>query len=301
VNIVRAGLALLIIFIFSIVFFSSPIQILSKKNKEAQKAQDIPKLYPYPTKSDLYEPATPISARSATVIDAKTGVVLYQKDADIAHLPASTAKLMTALVALEKCAPSQIITVGYVEREPTQMGLASGDVVTVENLLYGLLVASGNDAAYALSYSCAKNTFQFVEQMNLKAKELEMKNTHFQNPAGFDSPSQFTTARDLAKLAKVAVANPLISRIVATKEITVTNANNQKNYYLKNVNALLGTVKGVEGIKTGLTEGALQSLITKTKREGNTIITVVLGSEDRFLDSTALIDWAFANHRWQAP
>jgi len=262
---------------------------------------DLPKLYPYPMPIDNFSQAPPISAKSAVVIDAKTGVTLFQKESNIRHFPASTTKLMTALVALERCSPETSIKVGAVIKEGTQMGLSQSDVLTVESLLYGMLVASGNDAAYVLAYSCSDSFDHFIISMNQKAKELKMENTHFVNPAGFDDPFQYSTANDLAKLAKVAVANPLISKIVATKSTVLTDVSGTKTYYLENINELLGEVEGIEGIKTGQTEGSLEILVTKTTRDGNTIIAVVLGSQDRFGESRQLIEWAFANHRWLAP
>ena len=137
--------------------------------------------------------------------------------------------------------------------------------------------------------------------MNLKAKELAMYDSHFTNPAGFDDPNHYSTARDLAKLARVAVASPLIAKIVATKSIVLTDTLNTKTYYLENINKLLGQVEGISGIKTGQTEGSLEVLITQTTRDGHTIITVVLGSTDRFADSINLIEWTFANHQWISP
>ena len=274
----------------------TPPQILKSIAKE-----DVPKLYPYPVKVQNFRDTPQISAKSAVVTDAKTGVTLFEKNSNSRQLPASTTKLMTALVALEKCTPDQKVTVGAVEKEPTQMGLATGDVVTVQALLYGLLISSGNDAAYVLSYSCAPTTEQFVSEMNQKAQELEMKNTHFANPEGFDDPAEHTTARDLAKLARVAVANPLIAKIVGTKSTVVTDVSGNKTYFLENINKLLGEVEGVEGIKTGQTALSLEILITKTTRDGNTILTVILGSQDRFKESKALIEWAYANHQWITP
>ena len=273
-----------------------PPQILKSIEKE-----DVPKLYPYPVKVQNFLDAPQITAKSAVVIDAKTGVTLFEKNPNARQLPASTTKLMTALVALEKCSPDQKITVGQIETEPTQMGLATGDVVTVQTLLYGLLIASGNDAALVLSYSCAPTTQQFVEEMNQKAQELEMKNTHFTNPQGFDDPSEFTTARDLAILARVATGNPLLAKIVATKSIVVTDVYSTKTYYLENINKLLGEVEGVEGIKTGQTALSLEILITKTTRGGNTILSIILGSQDRFKESKELIEWTYANHQWINP
>ena len=125
-----------------------------------------------------------------------------------------------------------------------------------------------------------------------------MVNGHFRNPAGFCYKFQYSTAADLAKLAKVACTNPLISKIVATKSTVVTDVSGNKTYYLQNVNKLLGEVNGIEGVKTGQTEGSQESLITKTKRGENSVIVVILGSKDRFQESKNLIEWAFANYHF---
>lgn len=252
----------------------------------------------YPRPSNNYQEPPPTTARSVAVLDEKTGLSLYEKDADIKHLPASTTKLMTALVALESCTPQQPIVVSQVEKSGTQMGLEAGDTITVENLLYGLLMSSGNDAAYVLAQNCTNSYKDFVEKMNQKAKELGIQNTHFVNPAGFDDDLQYSTAVDLAKLARVATANPLIAKIVKTKSTVVTDVSGLRTYYLENVNKLLGIVEGVNGVKTGQTDGALEIVITKTNRGGNGIIVSVLGSKDRFGESQTLIEWAYSNHAW---
>ena len=254
---------------------------------------------PVPIPVEGFQEAPFVSAKSAIVTDAKTGKVLSEKNANFRHLAASTTKLMTALVVLEKCLPENVITVGEVNTNGTQMGLASGDQVTVETLLYGMLMASGNDAAYVLAGSCADSYDTFISLMNERARSLEMANSHFDNPAGFDSDYNFSTAADLAKLAKDAVTNPLISKIVATKTIVLADAAGIKTYYAENINKLLGEVDGVEGVKTGRTEGAGEILLTKATRSGNTIIVVVLDSTDRFEDSKKLIEWVFANYKWQ--
>ncbi|MDO8487350.1 MAG: D-alanyl-D-alanine carboxypeptidase family protein [Candidatus Curtissbacteria bacterium] len=263
--------------------------------------QDSLKLEPYPITVSGFESAPTLSAQAATVIDNKTGVTLFEKDPDLKHLPASTTKLMTALVALENCLPQTVVRIGFVEEKGTKMGLAAGDQLTVESLLYGLLVPSGNDAAFVLAYSCNDSYLGFIAEMNKKAKDLGMVNTHFVNPAGFDDQFQYSTARDLTKLSRAAVANPLISKIVATKSIVVNDVTGTKTYYLENVNKLLGKVPGVEGVKTGQTEGSLENLVARATRGGNTIITVVLGSGDRFGETGQLIEWAYKNHKWISP
>lgn len=298
VFVILVFLSLILIFVLPRGFIELP---LFNSIETDSIPNELPKLQPYPVPVENFYQAPEISARSAVVIDAKTGIALYQKDPNIRHFPASTTKLMTALVALERCSPETSIRVGAVIKDGTQMGIAQGDVVTVENLLYGMLIASGNDAAYVLAYSCSDSFNHFIVSMNQKSKELKMESTHFTNPAGFDDPMQYSTANDLAKLAKVAVGNPLISKIVATKSTVLTDVSGTKTYYLENINELLGEVKGIEGVKTGQTEGSLEILVTKTTRDDNTIIAVVLGSQDRFGESKRLIEWAFANHRWVNP
>lgn len=245
-----------------------------------------------------FQTAPETSAKSAIVIEGTSGISFYEKGATTRLLPASTAKLLTALVALEACQPDQLAVVTSANAEPTSMGLSVGDVLTVESLLYGLLIASGNDAAFALADSCAQSQNQFVVNMNQKAKKLGMVDSHFANPAGFDDITQYTTARDLTKLAKAAVSDPMVAKIVATKSVVVNDVTGNKTYYLSNVNKLIGQVDGIVGIKTGQTDGAQENLVTKTSREGKIIIAVVLGSKDRFSDSKKLIEWAYANFSW---
>lgn len=264
-------------------------------------AQEDPTLFSYPVRVEEFLKAPQISARSAVALDAKTGIVLYEKEPNLRHPPASVTKLMTALVALERCTPQTQVRVTNIIDEGTVMGLVKGDLIAVESLLYGMLIASGNDAAYVLSYVCADSYNQFIALMNQKSKELDLTNTHFTNPSGLDDPFHYSTAKDLAKLAKVAVANPLIAKIVSTKSTVVTDVAGTKTYYLENINQLLGEVEGLEGVKTGQTEDSRQVLVTKTTRSKNTIIVVILGSEDRFGESKEIIEWAFANHRWLAP
>lgn len=279
--------------------YSYPIPFLNNPKKIT--GQGIEQLGQFPTRLQNSPNPPELSASSASVIDNKTGITLYEKNPDSRHLPASTTKLMTALIALENCFPKTVIKVGFVQREGAQMGLTEGDSLTVESLIYGLLIPSGNDAAYVLAYSCAPSYQDFINAMNKKAKELGMLNTHFANPAGFDDEFQYSTARDLTKLARAAVASPLISKIVATKSTVMSDITGTKTYYLENVNKLLGVVPGIEGVKTGQTEGSLENLVTKTTRDGHTIITVVLGSSDRFGESETLIEWGFQNHRWLNP
>lgn len=299
----RLAIVLIIIlsFIFVLISQEKIGGFIPLNNYSPQPLEGLPKLEPYPVKVRSFTQAPPFTSRSVVVIDAKTGIVLFEKEPDLKHLPASTTKLMTALVALEKCSPEDIVMVKTINNEGTQMGLELGDRISVENLLYGMLMNSGNDAAYVLATSCSQSLREFTKTMNQKAKELGMTSTHFDNPAGFDSRQQYSTAKDLAKLAKVAVANPLLSKIVSTQTTVVNNSGGSKTYLLENVNKLLGQIDGIEGIKTGQTEGSLEILLSKITRNGNTIIIAVLGSEDRFGETKSLIDWAYQNYQWIQP
>ena len=294
--------AIIIIFVAAFLLPKSSWKIpIFSQRAEQIKASNPRPINPIPVANFNYQNPQSITARSAIVIDSKTGLTLFEKNASLKHLPASTTKLMTALISLEKCSPDTVITIAEIEEEGTQMGLEAGDQITVENLLYGLLINSGNDAATALVTGCAQSPNDFTVSMNQKAEDLKMKDTHFANPTGFDDDLQYSTAEDLAKLANVAISNPLISKIVKVKSTVVTDFTGNKTYYLENINELLETVDGLEGIKTGQTEGSLENLITKTTRKGNSVIVVVLGSEDRFAETQNLIEWAFDIYDWVNP
>ncbi len=299
----RLVLAALIIGIFftSFLLINKNNRLIPGKEEKKTAEEDIPKLPVYPLKAEKFVEAPAVSAKSVVVLDARTGMILLEKDPAIKHFPASTTKLMTALVALERCSPQNHIKVGPIVKEGTQMGLTRGDVVTVETLLSGMLIASGNDAAYTLSFACSDSYLSFVDSMNKKAKELGMTSTNFENPAGFDGKNQYSTASDLAKLAKVAVSNPLISKIVATKNASLIDVTGTKTYFVENINELIGEVEGLEGIKTGQTSGSGEILLSKTTRRGNTVIISLLDSKERFEESKSLIEWAYANYKWIAP
>lgn len=299
---IRVSVIILISASFSfLIFLPRPYIKQTDQINITQPLPDLPKLQSYPVKSENAQNPPEISARSAIIIDSKTSAILFEKEPNLRVLPASTTKLMTAIVALEKCEPDAIVDISYIKKEPNSMGLEVGDQLKVESLLYGLLIFSANDAAYALATNCARTYEEFVYEMNQKAVEFGMENTYFADPAGFDHPAHFSTAKDLAKLVKVAVANPIIAKIVSTKSTSVTDARNNKIFKLENTNHLLGEVDGVLGVKTGQTEGSGEILLAETQRNGNSIITVVLGSQDRFSDSKNLIEWVFKNHQWLSP
>lgn len=241
-----------------------------------------------------------LSAQGILAVDLTSGVTLYEKNPDTTLLPASTTKIITALVALDTYKLDQVLTVGKgVAVDGQKMGLYTGEQMTFENLLNGLLVYSANDAAETLAQGYSGGYAAFVLAMNEKAKDLNMTNSHFDNPVGLDAGDQYTTARDLVEASEVAMKNPKFAKIVGTKSITVSDVTGKSKYNLKNINELLGTIPGVLGIKTGWTENSKENLVTYINRDGHAIIIAVLGSEDRFGETKTLIDWIFNNYQWQ--
>ena len=242
-----------------------------------------------------------LSARSAIVVDLDSKALLYQKNPDLKLLPASTTKIITALIALEEYDLDDVVTVNSVKVEGQTMELEFGEKITVENLLYGLLVQSGNDAAVALAQHYPGGEEEFIKAMNTKLKKLNLHDTQFQNPTGLDNYGHYTTVHDLSLLSAEALKNDTFKKIVNTPKITVTDTTREIEHELETINDLLGKIPGLKGIKTGWTELAGECLVTYTKRNSREIIVVVLGSQDRFGESETLIDWSFTNHQWATP
>lgn len=239
-----------------------------------------------------------VSAQGIYIVDLPSGVVLYQKNSNTRFLPASTTKIATAIVSLDHYNLDDVLTVKTVINEGRVMGLVPGEQITVESLLYGALVHSANDAAFTLAENYPGGITNFIAVMNKKAKEINLSDTHFTNPVGFDDDENYTTPSDLAKLAKVAVGNKIIAKIIGIKSITVSDVNFTYFHNLKNVNELLGKVSGVAGVKTGFTQSSGEILVSEVKRNGKQVLIVVLKSQDRFGDTMKLIDWVFTNFNW---
>lgn len=253
-----------------------------------------------------------ISAQGAIAVDLDSGTPLYEKNPDLKLLPASTTKIVTALVALDTYSLDQVLTVPKgVNVDGQKMRLYAGQEMKVKDLLYGLLVYSANDAAMTLamnyptsSESGISSYDSFVDAMNNKAANLSMNNSHFENPVGLDGFTQATTARDLIRVSEVAMRNPTFSEIVGTRVATITDVSGKSTYHLENVNELLGEVPGVLGIKTGWTENARENLVTFVEQNGqdgasHKVIIAILGSQDRFGETKELINWIFENYEWQ--
>jgi D-alanyl-D-alanine carboxypeptidase len=189
-----------------------------------------------------------LSAQAALAVDIDSGVTLYEREPDKLLLPASTTKIVTALVAMAAYPDNAILEVKNIKVEGQKMGLVNGETMKVEDLLYGLLVYSANDAAEVLAQNYPGGRDSFVEAMNAKATELHLENTSFLNPTGLDGNGHVTTARDLIRVATLAMKNPEFARIVGTKQAVVKSENGKIVHRLRNIYELLGVVVGVLGV-----------------------------------------------------
>ncbi len=243
------------------------------------------------------------SARAVVIEDAEGKAILYSKSRDMLTLPASITKVMTALVAPDYWSDhARIIEAKNEDRAIGQtIKLERGEQIIIKNILYGLLVHSGNDAALALAENFPGGYTAFVSTMNQKAQELHLDHTTFKNPSGVEQYGHSTTARDLAVLAAYAMQNTIIAQMAQTKRIVITDITSSISHDLETTNELLGVIPGMIGLKTGWTTNAGECLVSFVERDGHQIVVVVLGSLDRFGDSTTLINWAYAHHNWIIP
>lgn len=240
-----------------------------------------------------------ISAVSAIVIEAQTGTVLYEKNADEHRAMASTTKIMTALLTIEAGDPDREFTVDplAIRVEGTSMGLREGDRVSRRDLLYGILLPSGNDAANAAAVSVAGSIPAFVERMNERAQQLGLSDTHFVTPSGLDADGHYTTARDLAKLAAFAMRDELFREIVSCTSADVEFGNPPYKRTLYNSNKMLRRYSGATGVKTGFTDNARRCLVSAAERDGVTLVAVTLNAPDDWNDHTKMLDYGFTQVR----
>lgn len=242
-----------------------------------------------------------LNSRSCVVIDRLSKNILYGKNEGNQVKMASTTKIMTAIVVLENCSLDQTVEVSKKAANTggSRLGLKTGDKITIRDLLYGLMLRSGNDAAVCLAETVAGSIEEFANLMNAKAEELGLSNTHFESPHGLDSDGHYTTAYELALLSDYALKNSTFLNIVGTKNYTITINGYPKA--LSNTNELLGNLDGVYGIKTGFTNGANRCLVTACKRGDMDIICVVLGADTknfRTKDSIKLIEYTFKTYQY---
>ena len=238
-------------------------------------------------------PVNAISAESAMLMDCTTGRVLYSKHPDQKSLIASTTKIMTAILVCEQCNVLDRVKVPKeaVGIEGSSIYLKEGEILTIQELLYGLMLHSGNDAAVALAIYCGGTLEGFVEMMNDKAKALNLRDTHFENPHGLDGKDHYSTARDLCVLASYAMENPIFSKISSTKTIKIGER------YLRNHNKLLWLLDGADGVKTGYTKSAGRILVSSAIRAGRRLVAVTINAPNDWNDHCELMNDGFQRYK----
>ncbi len=259
-------------------------------------AQDI--ATPIPKRAVLTEEPPYTTAKALYVYDIHSHAPLFYKNADQLIPPASTTKMMTALVASEVYEPDMIVTVPYFTIQGQKMDLFSGEKMTIESLLYGTLVESANDAAEVLARVYPLGREAFIETMNMKARKIGMTKTNFKNPTGLDEAGHLSTAREMSLLGLEVMNKPVLRQMVGTTKATLMSADGKRAHYLSSTNALLATIPGVMGIKTGWTEAAHENLVTYVVREDHPIVISLFGSDDRFGETKMLIDWIYTKTNW---
>ena len=254
--------------------------------------------------------ADDLTSKSVALIDATTGSIIFEKDGDRERYPASTTKIMTAIVVLENAKLDDVVTAGTeinkFDDNSSMMGLIQGEKLTIEQLLYGLLLPSGNDAAATLAVHVGGSIEGFAEMMNAKAKELGLTRTHFVNPHGLTNDAHYTTAKELAQIAAYAYKNETFRKVVSTRSYTIESSNKRSiPLVLTNTNRLMDPdsdsyYSGTTGIKTGSTTAAGGCLVASVEKNGRTLIAVILLDETtdktaRWSDAIALLDYGFEN------
>ena len=237
--------------------------------------------------------AVSTSAKASILINGDTGEVIYEQNADERLPMASTTKIMTALLLCEKGNLEKEITVTdeMLRVEGSSMGLLAGDRVTLHDLLYGLLLASGNDAANVVAYTLGGTVNGFAGLMNKKAQELGLLNTHFVTPSGLDADGHYTTARDLAKLARIAMQNEDFAKATGSQSATLCYGNPPYKRTLTNHNKLLNNFDGAVGVKTGFTKKSGRCLVSAAKRDGKYVIAVTLNDGNDWQDHKNLLEY----------
>jgi D-alanyl-D-alanine carboxypeptidase (penicillin-binding protein 5/6) len=240
-----------------------------------------------------------VGARHYVVLDDASGKVLFERDGNLRVPPASLTKIATAIVVLEQVADlKQAVTTtvdGRKMGDSSVMGIYPVDLLTVEDLLHGLMLPSGNDAAIELARVVAGDEAKFVGLMNDLVDRLGLKNTHFTNPHGLDDVRHYSSAYDLAVLARHGMGDATFRKIVGTPRYV---AKGFKTYPMSNTNPLLGKYGGADGVKTGLTDNAGRTFVASASRGGNRVFVSFVMSKDRAADAVSLLDYAFAMYRW---
>lgn len=253
-----------------------------------------------------FSPDADLTARAAVLMDASTGKILYQKDPDLKLAPASTTKVMTAILALEsgrKLTESITVSRAATRVPASKLYLRPGQTITIEHLLYGILLSSANDASIVLAEGLAGSVERYTELMTKKAHAIGALNSQFTNPHGLTAPDHYSTARDLAILFKYAMKNPIFREIVQTKISSVISNSKVKRrrvarrISVRNHNRLLWNFDGAIGGKTGYTHAAQKCFVGAVARNGVTLIVSVLGARDQWGDTKKLLEYGFDNYQ----
>ncbi|RAW14624.1 D-alanyl-D-alanine carboxypeptidase [Paenibacillus taichungensis] len=236
-------------------------------------------------------------AQSAALIDVTSGRILYSKDGDKELRIASLTKIMTAIVAIEhgKLDDKVKVTSSAFAKEGSSIYLKLGEEMTLENMLYGLMLRSGNDAASAIAEHVGGSEEGFVMLMNKKAEQIGLTHSHFMNPHGLDAEGHYSTANDLARLTAYALKNPVFKRIVATENKSAPNPNESWEYSWQNKNKMLRLYEGADGVKTGYTKKAFRCLVSSATRDGQQLAAVTLNDGDDWNDHSRMLDFGFEN------
>ncbi len=243
-------------------------------------------------------PPPVLKAKSAIVVDADTGQVLYELRADERRAIASTTKMMTAILLIERGNLDDLVvaTENAVRTRYANLNMTPGETIPLRDMLYAIMLRSSNDGSVAAAEYLAGTEERFVQMMNEKAQELGLKNTHFANSHGLDHPNHYSTARDLATLARYCIQNPIFNEIVRTQKVRILRSVNQQDVVVTTHAHCLKHLPGADGIKTGYTAKAGRCFVGSVTRNGWRLISVVLGSTDADKDTHALIEWAYRQY-----
>lgn len=237
-------------------------------------------------------------ARGAALIDVESGRILYSHNGDKPMLIASLTKIMTAIVAIEHGNLNDMVqtSIRAAGKEGSSIYLQRGEKMTLHNMLYGLMLRSGNDAATAIAEHVGGSEEGFVLMMNEKAQMLGLENSQFMNPSGLDAEGHYSSANDLAKLTAYALKNPIFKEIVKTQRKTAPNPNDQWDYLWKNKNKMLTMYDGADGVKTGYTKKSLRCLVSSATRDGQQLVAVTLNDGDDWNDHQKMLNFGFATY-----
>lgn len=295
-------------FIGASLFFIARSKPLQKTDQNQSKVSSIDNsakiveenIKKYQPKSDFWKKNYrnfDVLSDAAIVVDFDSSQIIYQKNMDTKLPPASIAKIVTAIVASENLKKDQLITVSQkaADMEPNKMGIKANEKIKVEDLLYGLMMLSANDAAEALAFGINGGRDKFLEKMNDKAKELGLKNSHFSNPSGLDEQNMYSSAFDLATFTKYALVNyPEILTYMGTKDYEIQFTDHNDGYSLYHLSSMLGEYPGLDGVKTGYTEEAGHTFLGTAKRDNHRLIVIFFNSQSANEDCRNLFDFGFS-------